>query len=441
MAAVITAAAALCACGTVRKSSIKEEISSGGGEVSSVRDESSAVTVTNEVSVRADMPRHLTQEQEILEKAGERFYLLTDSRYPVYTNTEVSYYPTGERFYEALIRELAAAEDFIFMEYFIVKDGEMLDGILDVLCERMDAGVEVRMICDGLQQNDAFCEEMRSYGIDCRLYREPDRVSINERDHRKLTVIDGKTAFMGGVNISDEYINVTSPYGRWKDAAIQMRGDAVRSCTELFFEQWDRGAELDVCGEYLDKTEPAAAEGYVMPYGESPFDNEDAARDIYLEIMNGAEDYLYITAPYLNIDDEVEDAICSAAERGVEVILIVPGIPDKLYMEILARTHYERLVLSGVKLYRYTPGFIHSKVFVSDDHVATVGSINLNSRSFYRDFECGAVLTDVKCIADIKADILDTIGECVLVTEDNIIPLSPAEEIRAAMMANLEGSM
>ena len=194
-------------------------------------------------------------------------------------------------------------------------------------------------------------------------------------------------------------------------------------------------------GEYLDKTEPAAAEGYVMPYGESPFDNEDAARDIYLEIMNGAEDYLYITAPYLNIDDEVEDAICSAAERGVEVILIVPGIPDKLYMEILARTHYERLVLSGVKLYRYTPGFIHSKVFVSDDRVATVGSINLNSRSFYRDFECGAVLTDVKCIADIKADILDTLDECVLVTEDNIIPLSPAEEIRAAMMANLEGSM
>ena len=174
---------------------------------------------------------------------------------------------------------------------------------------------------------------------------------------------------------------------------------------------------------------------------ESAWAPEDAAREIYLEIIDSAEDYLYITAPYLNIDDEVEDAICSAAERGVDVIVIVPGVPDKLYMELIARTHYERMVGAGVKLYRFKPGFIHSKVFVSDDHVATVGSVNLNSRSFYRDFECGAVLTNVPCIADIKADILDTLWECELITEDKIIPLTAGEEVRAAMMANLNGMM
>lgn len=444
LAAGIIAMVMLCGCGTVRESGRKEEISSAADKVSSVREESSAVkeadsSQAEEVYSRPEMPRYLTQDTEVLDAAGEDFYLLTNSRYPVYANTEVSYFPSGESFYEALLEELAKAEESIFMEYFIVRDGEMLNGILDVLCERMAAGVDVRLICDGFQQNDTFCEEMRSYGIDCRLFREPEQISMNERDHRKLTVIDGKTAFMGGVNLADEYINADHPYGRWKDAAIMLRGDAVRSCTELFFEQWEYGAELESCERYLDNAEPAEADGYVMPYGESPFDNEDAARDIYLEIINGAEDYLYITAPYLNIDDEVEDAICGAAERGAEVIVIVPGIPDKLYMELLARTHYERLVLSGVKLYRYTPGFIHSKVFVSDDRIATVGSINLNSRSFYCDFECGAVLKNVPCIADIKADIIDTLEECELLTEDNIIPLTPGEEMRAAMMANLDG--
>ena len=442
----VIAALALCGCGAVTDSRGSDMGSSAGEKLSSAAEESSAVKAdessrAREVYVRPDMPMHLSQQQDILDLAGDRFYLLTNNRYPVYGNTEVSYYPTGEKFYEALLEELSKAEETIFLEYFIVRDGEMLDGIIDILAEKIAAGVDVRLLCDGFQQNDAFCEEMRSYGIDCRLYREPDRVSINERDHRKLAVIDGKAAFMGGANLADEYINVDSPYGRWKDAAILMRGDAVRSCTELFFEQWESGAELENCWDYISRTEPAEAEGYVMPYGESPYDGEDAAREIYLEMMEQAEEYLYFTAPYLNIDDEVEDAICSAAERGVDVIIIVPGVPDKLYMELIARTHYERLVASGVKLYRFTPGFIHSKVFVSDDKVATVGSVNLNSRSFYCDFECGAVLTGVPCIADIKADILDTLAECQLITEENIIPLTPAEEARAAMMGNLGGMM
>ncbi|SEK89645.1 phospholipase D-like domain-containing protein [Ruminococcus albus] len=446
LASGIIAALMLCGCGHVRDTGSKVSSSSSGEDISSAAEVSSAVKADEssqprEVYVRPVMPVNLFQQQDILDRAGDRFYLLTNCRYPVYSNTDVRYFPTGERFYEALLEELAKAEETIFLEYFIVKDGEMLDGILDILTEKIADDVDVRLLCDGFQQNDAFCEEMKGYGIDCRLYREPDHVSINERDHRKLAVIDGKAAFMGGANLADEYINVDSPYGRWKDAAILMRGDAVRSCTELFFEQWERGAELEKSGVYIGRAEPVEAEGFVMPYGESPYDGEDAARKIYLEIIDSAEDYLYITAPYLNIDDEVENAICSAAERGADVIVIVPGVPDKLYMELIARTHYERLVESGVRLYRFTPGFIHSKLFVSDDCVATVGSVNLNSRSFYCDFECGAVLTNVPCIADIKADILDTLAECELITEDKIIPLTPGEEVRAAMMANLNGMM
>ena len=387
--------------------------------------------------VHPEVPKHLSQDKEVLEKAGDGYYLLTDSRYPVYANTQVSYYPTGEDFYEALLEELKKAEKFIFMEYFIVSDGEMLDGLMEVLKERMDDGVEIRLICDGFKQNDAFAEKLNEFGIKCRLYREPERISLNRRDHRKLTVIDGRTAFMGGANIGDEYINLASPYGRWKDAAISMQGDAVRSCTELFFEQWENGSELDGCEEYLDLAQPVDAEGYVLPYGESPFDELNAAREIYLGLINEAQDHLYITAPYLNIDDEVENALCAAAERGAEVIMIVPGIPDKHYMELIARPHYKTLAKAGVKIYRFDPGFIHSKVFVCDGRAATVGSVNLNNRSFYCDYECGAVLTDTPCIADIEADILTTLEECTLLTADMISDLTPAEQTQASFFLNI----
>ena len=443
--AVIACAAAmllLCGCAAGETSSantdsVTEEASSSAAassEVNSLPEEVQPIVVPE----MPEMPQHLSQQQQVLEAAGDTFYKFTDSRYPVYANTQVSYYPTGEAFYKALLEEAARAEDFILLEYFIVSEGEMLDGLVDVLRERVDAGVEVRMLCDGFEQNKAFAEKMSLNGIDCRVFSGQEEISLNMRDHRKLAVIDGKTAFMGGVNISDEYINIDSPYGRWKDAAIQMRGEAVRSCTELFFEQWDNGGELSDCSEYLDKAQPVQAEGYVMPYGESPLDECNAAYDIYMELINSAEEYLYITAPYLNIGDELEDALCAAVKRGTEVIMIVPGIPDKYYMELIARPHYKTLVAAGVKIYRFEPGFIHSKVFICDDRIATVGSINLNNRSFYCDFECGAVLTETSCIADIKRDILDTLPECKLLTEKSIPDLTPAERTQAAFFSSFD---
>lgn len=438
LAAVTLALTLLCGCSETGSPHTDESVQETSADITETTSATKTTeTQTSSASARPDMPRHLSQEQSVLDNAEDKYYLLTDSRYPVYADTEISYYPTGEDFYEALLDELSQAQEFIFLEYYIVSEGEMLDGLIDVLKDRLDAGVEVKFMCDGFFQNDAFAEKLNSYGINCMLYREPDRVSINMRDHRKLAVIDGKTAFMGGVNIGDEYINVDSPYGRWKDAAIKIHGSAVRSCTELFFEQWAFGSELESCTDYLDRSQPAKAEGYVLPYGESPLDECNAAREIYLEIMGSAKEYLYMTAPYLNIDDEVENAICAAAERGVDVVLIVPGIPDKPYMELIARTHYRTLVNAGVRLYRFDPGFIHSKVFVSDGHIATVGSVNLNNRSFYCDFECGAVLMDVPCIEDIKADILTTLGECTQLTDENIIDLTPEEKARLSLYMTL----
>ncbi|MBQ8966153.1 phosphatidylserine/phosphatidylglycerophosphate/cardiolipin synthase family protein [Ruminococcus sp.] len=438
--ALLAAVVMLGSCGAAhRAESSEKEVSSAAVTSVTTEDTGKAEEPDVQTQERPEMPMYLTQED--LGGEGSVFYELTGCRYPVYKNTEVSYCPTGEAFYEALLEELAKAEDFIFMEYFIVKDGQMLNGIMDVLEDRMAAGVEVRLICDGFQQNDAFAEAMNSRGINCKLYREADEVSMNRRDHRKLTVIDGKTAFMGGVNIGDEYINVEHPYGRWKDAAILLRGEAVRSCTELFFEQWEGGSKLADCEKYLDLAEPVTAEGCVQPYGESPFDGLDSAREIYLEMIRSADDYLYITAPYLNIDDEVETALREAADRGTEVIMIIPGHPDKRYMELVARKHYLPLIEAGVQIYKYSPGFIHSKVFVSDDKRATVGSINLNNRSFYLDFECGAVLTNVSCIADIKADILSTLEECEQLTADNVPELTAEEQLELIFYTNIDSML
>ena len=419
-------------------------VSSGDDAAESSAAVTAEVTVREEVKAvspaRVTMPQHLVP-QEISDERAERFFELTGSRYPAYANTDTEFYPTGEEFYAALLEELRGAQDFIFLEYFIVSDGEMLDGLVEVLKERIDAGVDVRLICDGLKQNDAFAAAMQQHGVDCRLYREPDRISVNQRDHRKLAVIDGRTAFMGGVNIADEYINVEHPYGRWKDCAIKMQGDAVRSCTELFFEQWEVGGELADCTAYLDKAVPAAADGYVLPFGESPYDDMDTARDICLEIINTAEDYLYITAPYLNIDDEVEKALCDAANRCSDVVIIVPGIPDKPYMELLAREHYRTLTQAGVRVYRYLPGFIHAKIYLCDDEVAAVGSVNLNNRSFYCDFECAAVLIGTPSLADIKTDILATLDECRLLTVDSIPQLTPEEQLEVALYSGVGSVM
>ena len=349
--------------------------------------------------------------------------------FPVYADTDVQYFPTGEDKYHALLRELEKAERFIFLEYFIIDEGIMWGNILDILARKAKEGVEVRVMYDGSCE---FSTLPRSYprmlenlGIKCRVFAPVSpfvSTHYNYRDHRKILIVDGRCAFTGGVNLADEYINRKERFGHWKDCAIMLRGEAVKSFTLMFLQMWcmpDRSTEL---GDYLSAPAcaPDSARGYVMPYGDSPLDFEHVGKQVYVDILSRAERYVHIMSPYLILDAETENALKFAAKRGVDVSLILPGIPDKKLPYALAKGHYKALLAAGVKIYEYSPGFVHSKLFVSDDKKAVVGSINLDYRSFSHHFECAAYMQDTDCIADIERDFEETLKLCRRVSAETV---------------------
>ena len=304
-----------------------------------------------------------------------------------------------------LMKELKAAKHFIFMEFFIIDRGYMWDEILKVLEEKVKEGVEVRVMYDGMcclmLLPFHYPRQLERKGIRCKMFSPIIPVLSthqNYRDHRKIAVIDGRCAFTGGVNLADEYINCKVRFGHWKDTALMVRGDAVKGFTMMFLQMWDvtEKKEEDY-RKYLSAPAGEAAagrmeKGYVIPYGDSPFDKEQIGEQVYLDILSQAKEYVHIMTPYLILDDGMKDALCYAAKRGVEVIIIMPHIPDKKYAYLLARTYYPELLKAGVRIFEYEPGFVHAKVFASDDEKATVGTINLDFRSLYLHFECGTFL-------------------------------------------------
>ncbi len=301
--------------------------------------------------------------------------------------------------------------------------------MLEILKRKVAEGVEVRVMYDGTDAVFRFPyrypEKLRAMGIQCKMFsplRPLVSTHYNNRDHRKIVVIDGHTAFTGGVNLADEYVNATHPYGYWKDTAILIKGEAVRSFTLMFLRMWnvfERGAEYD---SYLNAPLPPLpdAPGYVIPYGDSPFDDERVGEVVYLDIINRAERYVHIMTPYLIIDAEMTQALTTAAKRGVDVRLILPHIPDKKTAFALAHTHYRELLAAGVRIFEFKPGFVHAKVFVSDDKKAVVGTINLDYRSLYLHFECAAYLLGVPAVARIEEDFRSTLKNCVQITEEEL---------------------
>lgn len=247
---------------------------------------------------------------------------------------------------------------------------------------------------------------------------------MNNRDHRKIMVIDGKVAFSGGINIADEYININSKYGHWKDNGIKIVGDAVWNYTVMFLGLWNafKKEDKDVTKFKYDFKNRNINNGYVVPYGETPLDEEITGEDVYLNIINQANDYVYIFTPYLIIDTDMINSLNLAAKRGVDVRIVIPGIPDKKIVYTLSESHIEPLAKAGVKVYKYTPGFVHAKVFVSDDKIATVGTINLDYRSLYLHFECGCYMENVDVIKDIKKDMIETIEKSREVGKKEISP-------------------
>lgn len=391
------------------------------------------------MTVKATAP-YLRQDQAVQEKIRKSSlrsshlidYMKDHAGYPVYENTSVEYFPLGEDKFEALKRELKQAKRFIFMEYFIVERGLMWDSILEILEEKVKEGVEVRVMYDGMCSlmllPYRYPRVLREKGIKCKMF-SPVRPTLstyqNYRDHRKIVVIDGHTAFTGGVNLADEYINKRERFGHWKDTAVMLKGDGVCSFTMMFLQMWNiTEREQDDYGRFVLPKGTAGegqgdGSGFVLPYGDSPMDGEQVGERVYLDILNQAKNYVHIMTPYLILDDEMENALCYAAKRGIDVSIIMPHIPDKKYAYLLARTYYPELIEAGVKIYEYTPGFVHAKVFSSDDEKAVVGTINLDFRSLYLHFECAAYIYRNPVVLEVEKDYQATLEKCSLITMEN----------------------
>lgn len=340
--------------------------------------------------------------------------------YPVYDHTSVTYFPLGEDKFKEMLIQLEKAEKFVFLEYFIVNEGEMWGKILEILVQKAKEGVDVRMLYDGTCELSTlphdYPKRLQKLGIKCKMFA-PIKPFVsthyNYRDHRKILVIDGKVAFNGGINLADEYINTYEKYGHWKDTAVMVEGEAARSFTRMFLHMWFLDEKEKDFDRFLNvPVTPQTAKGFVMPYGDCPLDKDKVGEQVYMDMLNRAQDYIYIMTPYLILDGELENTLKYAAERGVDVRIILPGIPDKYIPFTLALTHYKSLLESGVKIYEYTPGFVHAKVFVCDDREAVVGTINLDYRSLYHHFECATYMWGTDCIPQILNDFILTQEKC-----------------------------
>ena len=386
-----------------------------------------------------DLTRDAVRQPEgVLEKLADDVsgtddlakYLNRSGCFPVFDKTQVTYFPLGEDKFAAMLEELEKAEKFIFLEYFIIDEGYMWGSILKILIEKAKAGVDVRVMYDGMLEvstlpND-YWKLLEEHGIKAKVYA-PIRPIVsshyNYRDHRKILVIDGKVAFNGGVNLADEYINQRERFGHWKDVAVMLKGDAAASFTLMFLQMWNAFGEEEPAFEPWISAPaeiPENPSGYVIPYGGCPLDDDEVGEAVYMDILNRAVSYVHIMTPYLILDGELETALKYAAQRGVDVKIILPGIPDKKLAFALAKSHYRRLVKAGVKIYEYTPGFVHAKVFVSDDNKAVVGTINLDYRSLYHHFECATYMYQTDCIPDIERDFQETLVKCCEVTAATI---------------------
>lgn len=385
--------------------------------------------------VSKEMRPFLVQREQVYEKLehedkqmGNLASYMADKGggFPVFDNCQVTYFPLGEDKFQMLVEELEKAEKFIFMEYFIVAEGRMWNTVHEILKRKAAEGVEIRFMYDGTCTVSllphTYPNRLRAEGIMCKVFN-PIKPALsttqNNRDHRKIVVIDGYTAFTGGINLADEYINEKERFGHWKDTAVMIKGEAVRSFTWMFLQLWNYDMKGENYEKYLNVEVPAPQEereGYVIPYGDSPLDTESVGELVYMDILNTARDYVHIMTPYLILDNEMITALTYAAKRGVDVKIIMPGIPDKVYAFALAKTYYPELLRAGVKIYQYELGFVHAKVFTSDDNKAVVGTINLDYRSLYLHFECAALLYKIDEIEKIEEDFQETLKQCKEIT-------------------------
>ena len=383
----------------------------------------------NEKNITVSKEEDEVNKKELKEYYGQNKFIENSSNSKAYKDTETKYFKSGEEFFLDLISELKLAKDFIFMEYFIIEEGKMFNTILDILKEKVQEGVDVRLIYDDVgcasKVKINYAKTLQSYGIKCYVFNPFIPVVSgmhNNRDHRKITVIDGKVGYTGGINLADEYINEISPFGHWKDSSIKLIGKGVNGLTLMFLNNYEFiTKENDDYKKYLEiEHKTYENQGYVHPFGDGPrpIDDEQIGENVYINILNNAKDYVYITTPYLIIDFNLINALRNAALRGVDVRIITPHIPDKKIVLNLTRSYYKELLNAGIKIYEYEPGFIHAKNFISDDKVGVVGTINLDYRSLVHHYECGVFMVNTPSILDIKEDFINTQNESIEIPKD-----------------------
>lgn len=375
--------------------------------------------------LQADPETYKKIRKESPSAAVQSEYICRLSAFPAYENTQAKYFQVGDDMFPVFIRELEQAEHYIYIEYFIINDGVMWQTILDILERKASEGVDVRLIYDGFgclttlpYKYDRFLEKK---GIHCKVFnpfRPVLNIIQNNRDHRKICVIDGKTGFTGGINLADEYINQKERFGHWKDTAVMLKGDAVWNMTLMFLHMWNvinrvkEPLDYEKYFPHVYHPEEFQGNGFIQPFSDTPLDGEVLGENIYLNIINRAKKYVYICTPYLIIDNEMMTALCLAAKGGIDVRIMTPGIPDKKMVFLLTQSYYEQLIEAGVKIYEYQPGFLHAKSFVCDDEIAVVGTINLDYRSLYLHFEDGVWIYKNDVIQDILDDFLETMNYC-----------------------------
>lgn len=381
---------------------------------------------------RKYFPANTSDDSEIMDMLKKRNinayrisrYISNASGSRIYTNTLTEFYGCGEDFFSDYIGELEKAERFIFIEYFIISKGKMWNRILDILIKKAEAGVDVRIIYDGLGTVNFFSRDyfrkLSKYGIKTAVLSQfipAIDTLFKSYDHRKITVIDNRTSYTGGLNLADEYINAKQVHGYWKDYAIKMEGSASEGFTAIFLNTWNF-----CCKSYSEYIPPCSkiydSDGFIMPFGDVPYKRNAVGKMVYMEIIRNAKSYVYITTPYLVPDDEILSALYFSAESGTDVRIITPHIPDKKYVHAVTRMNYKRLIGAGIRIFEYSEGFIHAKSVVSDDKFAVTGTVNFDFRSFNMLFENSVFMYDSSAVLQIKNDCMKMFDECIEITDE-----------------------
>ncbi len=392
--------------------------------------------------------RYMTKD-EISKIEDKRFvnlsnYLKHTGGFSTYKSSTSHYYKLGDDMYKAMIEDIKNAKEFIFMEFFILDYGYMWGSILELLVNKVNEGVEVRLLIDGsnliTRLHSDFESEMEEFGIKFRVFSKMYPIIstyLNNRDHRKVMVIDGKVGYTGGINIADEYINRYERFGHWKDCGLRVEGEAVEGLNVLFLTMWnaaDKNEPVEDFSKYLVNSKAADEDGYYIPFADNPTDDERLCKNVYLDMVNNARDYVYAMTPYLIVDNEVISALQNAAKKGVDVRLCIPHIPDKKVAFTLAKNHYKELLKYGVKIFEYVPGFVHSKTWLADGEIGVVGTINLDYRALYQNFECGVLVYKAESLATMKEDFEEFFEVSQLVTDEDIKNMKTSEKIMGKIL-------